>query len=77
MKFDELDRRMRVFETAHDLCVLPGLRMVARLDGRNFTRLTKETGATVVTTRRRIHRDFDLPMKDEYSRFIASLLTNA
>ena len=43
MKFDELDERMRVFETAHDHCVLPGLFMVARLDGRSFTRLTKET----------------------------------
>jgi tRNA(His) guanylyltransferase len=42
MKFDDLDQRMRVFETAHDLCVLPGLYMVARLDGRSFTRLTKE-----------------------------------
>lgn len=42
MKFDELDHKMRVFETAHDLCVLPGLYMVARLDGRRFTRLTKE-----------------------------------
>jgi tRNA(His) 5'-end guanylyltransferase len=42
MKFDELDERMRVFETAHDLCVLPGLYMIARLDGRGFTRLTKE-----------------------------------
>lgn len=42
MKFDELDARMRVFETAHDHCVLPGLSIVARLDGRNFTRLTKE-----------------------------------
>jgi tRNA(His) guanylyltransferase len=42
MKFDELDDRMRVFETAHDHCVLPGLHIVARLDGRNFTRLTKE-----------------------------------
>ncbi len=45
MKFDELDQRMRVFETAHDLCVLPGLWMVARLDGRSFTRLTKEVHA--------------------------------
>ena len=36
MKFDDLDDRMRVFETAHDLCVLPGLYMVARLDGRGF-----------------------------------------
>src|SRR6185437_395239 len=42
MKFDDLDQKMRVFETAHDLCVLPGLRMVARLDGRSFTRLTKQ-----------------------------------
>lgn len=42
MKFDDLDARMRVFETAHDHCVLPGLHMVVRLDGRSFTRLTKE-----------------------------------
>lgn len=42
MKFDELDGRMRVFETSHDHSVLPNLFMVARLDGRNFTRLTKE-----------------------------------
>jgi len=42
MKFDDLDQKMRVFETAHDLCVLPGLHVVARLDGRGFTRLTKE-----------------------------------
>jgi tRNA(His) 5'-end guanylyltransferase len=42
MKFDDLDAKMRVFETAHDQCVLPGIRIVARLDGRNFTRLTKE-----------------------------------
>src|SRR6266542_2153286 len=42
MKFDELDRRLRVFETAHDHCVLPEIYMVARIDGRSFTRLTKE-----------------------------------
>ncbi|HLL14838.1 MAG TPA: tRNA(His) guanylyltransferase Thg1 family protein [Pyrinomonadaceae bacterium] len=42
MKFDELDAGMRVFETAHDYSVLPGIYMVARIDGRNFTRLTKE-----------------------------------
>jgi tRNA(His) 5'-end guanylyltransferase len=42
MKFDELDAKMRVFETAHDHCALPGLFLVARLDGRRFTRLTKE-----------------------------------
>src|ERR1700752_1801899 len=42
MKFDDLDARMRRFETAHDHCVLPGLFMVARIDGRSFTRLTRE-----------------------------------
>lgn len=42
MNFDTLDTKMRVFETAHDHCVLPGLHMVVRLDGRGFTRLTKE-----------------------------------
>ena len=45
MKFDDLDRMMRVYETAHDHCVMPGLFMVARLDGRSFTRLTKEVHA--------------------------------
>lgn len=43
MKFDELDKKMRVYETNSDLCVLPNMFMVARLDGRNFTKLTKET----------------------------------
>src|SRR5512142_1043692 len=42
MKFDEFDSKTRVFETASDSCVLPGIHMVARIDGRNFTRLTKE-----------------------------------
>lgn len=41
MKFDDLDVKMRVFETASDLCVTPSLYMVARLDGRSFTKLTK------------------------------------
>ena len=42
MKFDDLDQTMRIFETAHDHSVLPDLYMVARLDGRSFTRLTRE-----------------------------------
>lgn len=42
MKFDELDSKMRVFETAHDHRALPGIFLVARIDGRGFTRLTKE-----------------------------------
>ncbi len=43
MRFDELDLNMRLYETVADDCVLPGIHMVARLDGRSFTRLTKET----------------------------------
>lgn len=42
MKFDDLDKKMRVYETSHDHCVLPGIYMVARIDGRSFTRLTKD-----------------------------------
>ncbi|MEM6315102.1 MAG: tRNA(His) guanylyltransferase Thg1 family protein [Planctomycetota bacterium] len=45
MKFTELDQRMRQFETAHDHCVLPGIHIVVRLDGRNFTSLTKSSDA--------------------------------
>ncbi len=42
MKFDELDKKLRIYETGSDQCVLPGMHMVARIDGRSFTRLTKE-----------------------------------
>ena len=43
MKFNDLDRKMRAFEAADDPSVLPGLSIVVRLDGRSFTKLTKET----------------------------------
>lgn len=42
MKFDDLDLKMRVYETSHDRCVLPNMYIVARIDGRSFTKLTKE-----------------------------------
>jgi tRNA(His) guanylyltransferase len=42
VKFERLDRRMRVYETAHDHCVLPGVHIVARIDGRSFSHLTRE-----------------------------------
>ena len=44
MKFDDIDTQMRVYETSADYCVLPGMYIVARLDGRNFSKLTKERG---------------------------------
>ncbi len=42
MKFGELDKKLRIYETAHDFCVIPGIYIIARLDGRGFTRLTKK-----------------------------------
>ena len=55
MNFNELDAKMRVYETAHDHCVLPGLYMVARLDGRGFTRLVREVHDFEAPFDRRFH----------------------
>lgn len=41
MSFEATDRRLRVFETAHDHAVLPGIHVVARIDGRSFSQLTR------------------------------------
>ena len=43
MRFDDLDSAMRIYEQSLDQCVVPGMYLVARLDGRSFTKLTKET----------------------------------
>jgi len=56
MKFDDLDRHMRVYETAHDHRVLPGIWIAARLDGRNFTRLCRE--------RAKFEAPFDVRFRD-------------
>ncbi len=45
MKFDDLESKMRIYESAMDATVMPGMYMVARIDGRSFTRLTKEVHA--------------------------------
>ena len=42
MNFDELDEKMRKYEQSVDQIILPEIYMVARIDGRSFTRLTKE-----------------------------------
>ena len=42
MRFDDFDKEMRVYEESLDQYVLPDMYLVARLDGRSFTRLTKE-----------------------------------
>lgn len=42
MNFEELDKKMRRFEESLDQIILSELYLAVRLDGRNFTRLTKE-----------------------------------
>ena len=42
MKFDDLDTKMRRYEQSLDQSVLSDMFLVARLDGRGFSRLTKE-----------------------------------
>jgi tRNA(His) 5'-end guanylyltransferase len=43
MKFDDLDKKMRAYEQSLDQTVLPEIYLAARIDGRSFTKLTKET----------------------------------
>ncbi|QDU88992.1 tRNAHis guanylyltransferase [Pirellulimonas nuda] len=66
MKFDELDSRMRVFETAHDHCVLSGIYIVVRLDGRSFTRLTKEV--------QNFEAPFDVRFRDAMAETVEHLM---
>ena len=42
MVFEDLDKEMRVYEESLDQYILPDMYLAARLDGRSFTRLTKE-----------------------------------
>lgn len=42
MDFDALDKKMRVYEESLDQIIPPDIYLVARLDGRGFSRLTKE-----------------------------------
>ncbi|MGV3525068.1 MAG: tRNA(His) guanylyltransferase Thg1 family protein [Candidatus Sericytochromatia bacterium] len=67
MKFNDLEGRLRIFETAHDLCVLPGLFMVARIDGRGFTHLTKEV--------HRFDTPYDVRMRDYMADTTEHLMT--
>jgi tRNA(His) 5'-end guanylyltransferase len=68
MKFEELDRRMRVYETAHDHCVLPGMHMVARIDGRSFSQLTRGS--------QRFDAPYDLRFRDCMVETLVHLVTS-
>jgi tRNA(His) 5'-end guanylyltransferase len=67
MKFDDLDTKMRRFETAHDYCVLPGVFIVARIDGRSFTRLTREAHA--------FEAPYDIRFRDHMIATVEYLMT--
>ncbi len=56
MKFDDLDAQMRAIETARDISADTAATLVARIDGRSFTRLTKEVHD--------LDRPFDINMRD-------------
>lgn len=43
MHFEDLDILMRQYEEVHDIKVLPHIYMVARLDGKGFSKLTKDS----------------------------------
>jgi tRNA(His) 5'-end guanylyltransferase len=66
MTFDELDQRMRVFETSNDQTVLPRVHIVARIDGRGFTKLTKE--------RHKFDAPFDLRFRDMMAATVEHLM---
>jgi tRNA(His) guanylyltransferase len=67
MKFDELDKKLRIFETAHDFCVPPNTYIVARIDGRGFTRLTKD--------KHNFERPFDISFRDMMVETVKHLMT--
>ena len=54
MNFDQLDEKMRAFEKVYNPEVMPEVYLVARLDGRSFSRLTKTS------------LDFDAPFDDRF-----------
>lgn len=67
MRFEELDARLRAFETNDDHCVLPGLHIVVRLDGRGFTRQTREVW--------RLDAPFDVRFRDHMLDTVEHLMT--
>ena len=71
MKFEQLDRRMRIYETAHDHCVLPGMHMVARIDGRSFSQLTRGHATE------KFDAPYDLRFRDAMVATLEHLVTSA
>ncbi len=66
MKFDDFDKEMRIYEESIDQYILPDMYIVARLDGRSFTRLTKEIC--------KFEAPFDIKFKDLMVETVKTLL---
>lgn len=66
MNFDELDKKMRIYEQSLDQVLLPEIYLVARLDGRGFTRLTKEIC--------KFEAPFDIRFRDMMVHTVQSLM---
>lgn len=66
MKFDDLDKKMRRYEQSLDVCILPELYLVARIDGRAFHTLTKEGG--------RFEAPFDVKFRDYMAGTVEHLM---
>ena len=67
MKFDDFDKQMRVYEESLDQYILPDLYIAARLDGRSFTRLTKEIC--------KFEAPFDIRFRDLMISTVKALMT--
>ena len=67
MDFDTLDKQMRGFEQSLDRTMLPGIFIVARLDGHGFTRLTKKEW--------NLDKPFDIRFRDCMIETLRHLMT--
>ena len=68
MRFDDLDKIMRTYEESLDQYIEPDKLIIARLDGRSFTKLTKET--------RDFKKPFDARFRDLMVGTVMHLMKN-
>ncbi len=66
MRFDDFDKKMRIYEESLDQYILPDMYIVARLDGRSFTRLTKDVC--------KFEAPFDVKFRDLMIKTVKSLM---
>ncbi len=69
MKFDDFDASMRIYEESLDQYILPDMYIAARLDGRSFTRLTKEVCG--------FEAPFDARFRDLMTGTVKTLMTDS